>query len=67
MKALSDVMYFGDLQHVDPRTSDTIFELMGQLSDEALRRIDLSLEGYREIEKRQREAEKAPHARKAEV
>ena len=49
MKAISDVMYFGDLQHVEQRTYDTIFELMGQLSEEALRRTELTIEAARAV------------------
>jgi hypothetical protein len=67
IKAIADVMSYGDHKEVDQRTYDTIFELVGQLSEEALHRVDLSLEASREIEKRELEAKKAPHARKEGV
>jgi hypothetical protein len=53
IKAISDVMSYGDHKEVEQGTYDTIFELVGQLSEEALRRVDLSLEAAREIERRE--------------
>lgn len=64
IKAISDVMHYGDNKEIEEDTYDTIFELTGQLSEEALRRVDLSLDAYREIEKREIDAKKATHARK---
>jgi hypothetical protein len=64
IKAVSDVLRYGEHKEVQPETYDSIFELVGELSEEALRRLDLSLEAIREIEKRGREAKKATQARK---
>jgi hypothetical protein len=54
----------GDHKDVEQDTYDTIFEMMGQLSEEALRRVNLSLEASRELEKRQIEAQKVLSTRK---
>jgi hypothetical protein len=62
MKAISDVMAYGDHKEVEQGTYDTIFELMGQLSEEALRRVDLSLEAYRKIERWEMEVMKKARA-----
>lgn len=56
-------MHLGESEDEESRISNTMFELLGQLSAEALRRVDLSLEGYREVETREMEAKKAPQAR----
>jgi hypothetical protein len=65
IKAIADVLSYGDHKEVEQETYDTIFELVGQLSEEALRRVDLSLEAMREIAKREGEAKKVTQARKA--
>lgn len=59
MKAISSVWAFDNHKHVENDTYDTLFELMEGLSEEALRRVELSLDAYREIEKREMEAKKA--------
>jgi hypothetical protein len=64
IKAIADALRYGDHKEVDQDTYDTIFELVGQLSEEALRRVDLSLDAYREIEQREIEGQKALSARK---
>jgi hypothetical protein len=67
IKAIADVLRYGDNKEVQPETYDTIFELVGELSEETLRRLNLSLEAGREIDKRLHEAEKAIQTRKAGV
>jgi hypothetical protein len=64
MEAISSVWSHGDHKDVEQDTYDTIFEMMGQLSEEALRRVNLSLEASRELEKRQIEAQKVLSTRK---
>lgn len=59
IKAIADVLSYGDNKEVAPETYDTIFQLVGDLSREALRRLDLSLEAMREIETREQQAKKA--------
>ena len=60
-------MRYGDEKEIDGKTYDTLFELVGELSEEALRRLNLSLEGMRAKEERELAAEKASHARKEGV
>ena len=67
IKAISDVLGYGGHKEVEQATYDTIFELVGELSDEALRRVNLSLEASRLKEEREMEAKKANQARKAGV
>lgn len=49
------------------KTYDTIFQLVGQLSEEALRRTELTIEAERARLDQEFEAEHAPHARKEGV
>jgi hypothetical protein len=64
IKAIAEVTRYGENKDIEESTYNTIFELVGEVSEEALRRLDLSLEAMREIEERNIEAKKAPHARK---
>src|SRR5215207_1398725 len=43
IKAISEVMRYGEDKEIEERTYDTIFELVGELSEEAIRRQDLAL------------------------
>jgi hypothetical protein len=67
INAIAEVLSWGDHNNIETRTYDTIFELVGQLSEEALRRVDLSLEASREIDKRLHEADKATPVRKVGI
>jgi hypothetical protein len=47
IKAISDALRYGDNKEVQPETYDTIFELVGEISEEALRRLRISrLKGF---------------------
>ena len=52
ISAIADVLSYGDHKEVEQKTYDTIFRLIGELSEEALRRITLSLDAMEEIWKR---------------
>ena len=61
--AVADLIRYAD-QDIEDVTYRTIFQLVGELSEEASRRLELSLDAM-EIEwEREEEAKKAPHARK---
>jgi hypothetical protein len=62
IKAIAEVMRYGDNKEIAERTYDTIFELVGEVSDEALRRLNLSLEAMNEIWKRDHRHEEYPKA-----
>ena len=67
IKAIAEALRYGENKEVEPKTYDTLFELVGELSEEALRRLDLSLEAVREMEKREAEVKKALQVRKEGV
>jgi len=57
--AVADLMRYAD-QEIEDETYRTVFQLVGELSEEASRRLELSLDAM-EIEwKREQEAKKAP-------
>ena len=59
LKALSDGLGFGDHKEVKQDTYDTIFQLVGELREEALRRVELTLEAARVVADREYKAERA--------
>jgi hypothetical protein len=63
IKAIAEVTRYGENKGIEERTYDTIFDLVGDVSEEALRRLDLSLEAMREIETREMEDKQAAHTR----
>ena len=67
IKAVATVLRYGENKNVEPETYDALFGLVGELGEEAMRRLRLSTDGAREIENREEEAKKAPHARKEGV
>jgi hypothetical protein len=52
IKAIADVLRYGEDKEIEEQTYDTIFELVGELSEEALRRQGLALDATNEIWKR---------------
>lgn len=67
IKAIADVLSFGEHKEVEQETYDTIFQLVGELSEEALRRAELTIEAARAVLDRECEAEQATQARKEAV
>ena len=64
IKAISEALRYGDNKDLEEDTYNNIFELVGEISEEALRRLNLSFEATWEIDKRAAEAKKATQARK---
>jgi hypothetical protein len=52
IKAIADVIRYDADKEIEPDTYSTLFELVGELSEEAIRRQDLALEAMNEIWKR---------------
>lgn len=63
-KAISDVMSYGDHTDIEQNTYNTLFQLVGQLSEEALRHTELTIEAARVVADREYKAEQAAQAQK---
>jgi len=67
IKAISDVLRYRDHKEIEEKTYNTIFGLVGELSEEASRRTELTIETARAVLDREYRAEQATQARKAGV
>jgi hypothetical protein len=64
LKAVADVMRYSDHKEIEDKTLKSIFGLMGELSEEALRRTELTIEAARAVLDREYQAEQATPTQK---